>query len=55
MKYAIRIFDASADKEEYLADVFGEVLIFESAQAARAYAEENIDEGMSLQIIEVYH
>lgn len=52
MKYAIKYYNQDNDLYEYLTDAFGETLIFETAADARDYAEQNIDEGMSMQIVE---
>ena len=59
MKFAIKYTGSdTADPDElpseYMSDAFGEVLIFDNPIDARAYAEKHIDEGMALQIVEVY-
>jgi hypothetical protein len=58
MKYAIKF--THPDKTDpdilfikYMTDAFGEVLVFDNPIDARAYAEKHIDEGMTLQIVEV--
>lgn len=58
MKYAIKLNNLDSNEldtlsNQYMTDDFGEVLFFDNLVVARAYAEKHIDEGMTLQNVEV--
>lgn len=53
MKYAIRHYNEASEREEFVTDTCGEVLIFETAQDACAYADKFLSYDDTLQIVEV--